>query len=189
MRLHRSIGLGIFAAALVASSMIPAGAQEPADHSAHHPDQQAQQTTAQTQPNPQMQMMGGCPNTGNMMGQGMQGMMGSGMMGPGMMQGGMGPGMMQGGMGAGMMQGGMTPMQGGMGAIFGSRVTPMMSLSIDDVRGYLAVQLDRLNNKRLKVGDVRSDDGTITADIVTVDNSLVQRLKVDRHTGAIDYQD
>ncbi len=76
-----------------------------------------------------------------------------------------------------------------MGAIFGSRVTPMMSLSIDDVRGYLAVQLDRLNNKRLKVGDVRSDDGTITADIVTVDNSLVQRLKVDRHTGAIDYQD
>jgi hypothetical protein len=111
---------------------------------------------------------------------GMQGMMGSGMRGPGMMQGGMG---------AGMMQGGMTPMQGGMGAIFGSRVTPMMSLSIDDVRGYLAVQLDRLNNKRLKVGDVRSDDGTITADIVTVDNSLVQRLKVDRHTGAIDYQD
>ena len=28
-----------------------------------------------------------------------------------------------------------------------------------------------------------------SADIVTVDNSLVQRLKVDRHTGAIDYQD
>ena len=40
----------------------------------------------------------------------------------------------------------------------------------------------------LKVGDVRSDDGTITADIVTVDNSLVQRLRVDRHTGAIEYQ-
>jgi len=98
-----------------------------------------------------------------------------------MMQGGMVPGMMQGGMGSGMMQ-------GGMGAIFGSRVTPMMNLSVDDVRGYLAVQLDRLNNKRLKVGDIRSEDGGITADIVTIDNSLVQRLKVDRHTGSIAYQ-
>jgi hypothetical protein len=73
-----------------------------------------------------------------------------------------------------------------MGAVFGTRVTPMMNLSVEDVRGYLAVQLDRLNNKRLKIGDVKADDGNITADIVTLDNSLVQRLKVDRHTGAID---
>ena len=29
--------------------------------------------------------------------------------------------------------------------------------------------------------------GTITADIMTVDNSLVLRLKVDRHTGTIEY--
>jgi hypothetical protein len=50
------------------------------------------------------------------------------------------------------------------------------------------LQLDRLNNKRLKVGDINAEDGTITADIVTVDNSLVQRLKVDRRTGAIEYQ-
>ena len=42
-----------------------------------------------------------------------------------------------GGIGAGMMQDGMTPTQGGMAAIFASRVTPMMSLPIDDVRGYL----------------------------------------------------
>ena len=98
---------------------------------------------------------------------------------------GMGSGMMQGGMGSGMMQGGMGS---GGGAIFGSRATPMMNLSVDDVRGYLAVQLDRLNNKRLKVGDIKSEDGTITVDIVTVDNSLVQRLKVDRHTGIIEYQ-
>src|SRR5512143_1248828 len=168
---RRSIRYGVVAAALVASSMIPAEAQEPADHSAHHPDQQAQQVTTQTQPNPQMQMMGGCPNAGNMMGQGMQGM-GSGMMGSGMM-------------GSGTTQGS-TPT--GMSALFGSRVTPMMALSVEDVRGYLGVQLDRLNNKRLKLGDIRSDDGTITADVVTLDNSLVQRLKVDRHTGAIEYQ-
>ena len=84
-----------------------------------------------------------------------------------------------------MMQGGMGPI---MSAMFESRVTPMMNLSVEDVRGYRAVQLDRLNNKRLNVGDVKSDDGSITANIVTVDNSLVQRLKVDRHTGTIEYQ-
>ena len=56
------------------------------------------------------------------------------------------------------------------------------------VRGYLGLQLQRLNNKRLKIGDLKSDDGTITADIVTVDNSLVQRLKIDRHTGVIQYE-
>src|SRR6266851_2182315 len=113
-----------------------------------------------------------------------------GQMGPGMMQGGMGQqpkaeGMMPGRMGSEMMCSGM--MHGGMSPLFGSRVTPVMNLSVDDVRGYLASQLQRLNNKRLKVGDINSGDGTITADIVTVDNSLVQRLKVDRHTGAITY--
>ena len=116
--------------------------------------------------------------------------------GSGMMQGHhgrmeqMGPGMMQGGMmQGGMMQGGM--MQGGMGtaaAPFGTRVTPMMNLSVEDVRSYLDAQLEHLNNKRLKVGDVKANDGTITADIVTVDNSLVQRLKISPRTGAIEYE-
>src|SRR5260370_28087546 len=112
----------------------------------------------------------------------MHGDMGSGMMGQhmggGMMQH-MGGGMM---MGSGTMQGGT---RYGMGALFGSRLTPGMHLSLEDVRGYLALQLERLNNKRLKVGDLKSDDGTITADIVTVDNSLVQRPKVDRPTPPI----
>ena len=75
-----------------------------------------------------------------------------------------------------------------MGALLGSRVTPIMNLSTEDVRSYLTTQLDGLNNKRLKVGDIKAEDGTITADIVTLDNSLVQRLKVDRHTGIIEYQ-
>jgi len=150
-------------------------------------------------------MMGPCMGQGSMgqgmmspgmMGPGMmqgrmgQGMMSPGMMGPGMMQGRMGQGMMGPGMmGPGMMQGGMgAGMGAGTGALFGSRVTPMMNLSVEDVRGYLALQLQRLNNKRLKVGDVSADDVTITANIVTVDNSLVQQLKVDRRTGAIEYQ-
>jgi hypothetical protein len=90
------------------------------------------------------------------------------------------------GKGAGMAQGGTAQ---GMASILGSRVTPIMNLSVDDVQGHLSQQLNRLNNKRLKIGDVKSDTGTITADIVTVDNSLVQRLKVDRHTGVIEYQD
>lgn len=137
--------------------------------------------------------------------QAMQGHMGSGMTpggaeqqpaDHGMMQGDMGhgtmcpmmrSGMMQGGMTApGMMDSGMT--RSGMGALFGSRVMPVMNLSVDDVRGYLASQLEHLNNKRLKIGNINSGDGTVTADIVTVDNSLVQRLKVDRHTGAITYE-
>jgi hypothetical protein len=87
---------------------------------------------------------------------------------------------------AGMMQGDSAP---GMASVFGSRVTPMLNLSVEDVQGYLTAQLNRLNNKRLKIGDIKSDTGTVTAEIVTVDNSLVQRLKVDRHTGAIEYLD
>jgi hypothetical protein len=116
-----------------------------------------------------------------------RGSAGSGMC---MMQGGMGSGMMR-QMGSGMMGSGMMQPGGagsGMGGLFGSHVTPPMNLSTEDVRGYLALRLERLDNKRLKIGDLKSEDGTITADIVTVDNSLVQRLKVDRHTGAIQYE-
>jgi hypothetical protein len=97
---------------------------------------------------------------------------------------GMSPGMI--GMGPAPPQGSLNlPMEG----MFGSRVTPIMNLSAEDVRYYLANQLERLKNKRLKLGEVTAEEGTITADIVTVDNSLVQRLKVDRHTGLIKYED
>ena len=98
---------------------------------------------------------------------------------------------MRGGMGSSATEPGMNQcsmMHGDMGALFGSRVTPVMNLSLEDVRGYLGLQLQRLNNKRLKIGDLKSDDGTITADVVTVDNSLVQRVKIDRHTGVIQYE-
>jgi len=138
--------------------------------------------------------------TSNMPEHGMrQGMMDSGMMRRGMEQGMMCPmmgGMMQGGMGQGMMgsnmmgQGmmGSDTTRGGTGGMFGSHVTPMMNLSVEDVRSYLGVQLERLNNKRLKIGNVSADGGSISAAIVTVDNSLVQNLKVDRHTGTIEYE-
>src|SRR6266581_2252954 len=139
----------------------------------------AQDMQGQMMPGMMQGGMGQQPNGQGMMQGMMPGRMGSEMMCPmmrsGMMQGGMMGSEM---MGSGMMHGGMSP-------LFGSRVTPVMNLSIDDVRGYLASQLERLNNKRLKVGNINSGDGTVTADIVTVDNSLVQRLKVDRHSGAI----
>jgi hypothetical protein len=104
-----------------------------------------------------------CPMMRGMM-QGHHNMMGSEMMGPGMHGG------------------------TGMGALFGSRVVPTMNLSVDDVRGYITAQLDHLGNNRLKIGDVKADGGSITAEVVTVDNSLVQRMKVDRSTGNIEYE-
>jgi hypothetical protein len=42
--------------------------------------------------------------------------------------------------------------------------------------------LKQQSNPRLKVGEVKEKD-TITAEIVTADGSLVQRFKIDRHTG------
>jgi hypothetical protein len=172
MNVLRSLRLGVLLTALVVTGAM-ARAQEQGQQvpimgqGMHGP--MGQQTD--------QSMMGGCP----MMGLGKQDIMGQGTMRPGLMQGSMGPGSMHGGTGPGMMQ-------SGMGALFGSLVTPMMNLSAEDVRGYLGAQLVRLDNKRLKVGDIKADDGAITADIVTVDNSLVQRLKVDRHTGTIEYQ-
>ena len=123
------------------------------------------------------QMMGGQTQPGQMMG---------GQMSPGMMQGGQG-GMMGHGMMGGMMQGG----QGGMmGHGFGDRVVPSTHLSTDDVRHFLEHRLARRGNKRLKVGEVKEEGkDSIVADIVTVDDSLVERLKVDRHTGKIERVD
>ena len=164
------------------------------------------------------QGMMGDPHHGMMGRGMMQGDTEQGMMGRGAMQGGTGRGMTSGGMmGTGMMQGGEggmnCPMMGGMmqgrqsmmgpgrvrpemirgGAgsmslLFGSRVVPTMNLSVEDVRGYLTAQLDRLGNKRLKIGNINAEGGSVTAEIVTVDNSLVQRMKVDRSTGDIEYE-
>lgn len=151
----------------------------------------------------------GVAAAGTALAQGMMGGSGQGTMGRGMMQGDtmdhgamqrgtnpgtMGGSMMQGGMmqggttGSGMMGSGMMGSAGGMGALFGSRVVPTMNLSVEDVRSYLTARLDRLGNKRLKVGSINADGGFITAEIATVDNSLVQRMKVNRSTGSIEYE-
>jgi len=109
-----------------------------------------------------------------------QGMMRGGMMGRGMMES------MGDEVNCPMMQGRIA--DGGMNSLFGSRVVPKMNLSGDDVRAYLIARIDRLGNKRLKVGKVDADGTAITVEIVTVDNSLVQRMKVDRSSGKIVYE-
>ncbi len=127
-----------------------------------------------------------------MMGPGMMGpgMMGPGMMGPGMAPGMMGPGKMGPGMGGHAMMGPGKGAQGIMGPGFGigrghgMRVVPRADLSTDDVRHFFEDRLAMHGNKRLKVGEVaEADDDSIVADIVTLDDSLVHRFKVDRHTG------
>jgi hypothetical protein len=67
-----------------------------------------------------------------------------------------------------------------------SAIEPDKDLSVDDVRGRLERSLEWHGNKRLKVGEVKEiDDDTIVAEIVTQDDSLVERFKVDRHTGSM----
>lgn len=59
-----------------------------------------------------------------------------------------------------------------------------LNLSTDDVKNYLSRWIAVQGNSHIKVGDVKEQDAdTIVADIVTQDNSLVQRFVVNRHTG------
>ena len=64
------------------------------------------------------------------------------------------------------------------------QVTPSHDLTAEDVRHFLEHRLEMHGNDRLKVGEVEEvDDDTITAEVVTVDDSLVERFEVDRHSG------
>lgn len=122
---------------------------------------------------------------GMMGGHGMMGGYGPMMGGYGMMGGGYGGcGMMGGGYsGCGMMGGyGPGPMMGYGPGYYGGQ--PNLNLTVDNVKNYLGRMIAIQGNTRLKVGDVKEKDAdTIIADIVTKENSLVQRFNVDRHTG------
>jgi hypothetical protein len=130
----------------------------------------------------------GGTGTPGMMGQGMgPGMMGQGMRSgsgatmpcPGASERSMGPGKMGPEVNPGTMK---TPGAGH----HSMRVVPRTDLSLDDVRHFFADRLAMHDNKRLRVGEVKEgEDDTITADIETVDGSLVQRFGVDRHSGAV----
>lgn len=119
-----------------------------------------------------------------MMGQGMgPGMMGQGM-GPGMMGQGMGPGMMGQGRGPGMMGQGMGPGRGMMG--FGGMHPPRNhDFTAEEMKEILEGMIAWHGHTRLQVGEVTGGDETITAEIETVDGSLVHRLEIDPQTGAV----
>ena len=116
------------------------------------------------------------------MGQGMgHGMMGQGM-GPGMMGQGYGYGMM----GPGMMGPGFAPGQ----QAFGPSNCPGLvaaqgqEATVDSVTKFLEGRLAHWGNERLKLGKVEAtDDKTITGEIVTKDDSLVQKFAFDKATG------
>ena len=146
-----------------------------------------------------MGMGPGMMGLGMMQGQGMPGMMGQGMMHPGMMgpgmmgQGMMHPGMMGQGMlhpgmrGPGMMGPGMMG-QGMMhlGMIYGMPGRYEQEIAPEQVREMLQRRLDWHGNPRLKLGEIKpTENGEILADIVTREGSLVQRLAIDRRTGAL----
>src|SRR4030042_6172715 len=133
----------------------------------------------------QMGMMGGgmmgagqggwyCPYCGQYMG---QGMMGGGMMGRGMM--GCGPGMMGGGM---------------MGPGYGQQYQQpqyqqpqyqqqQKPLEEKDAKETLENYIKNMRNPNLKLGKIKDAGNTFEAEIVTKDNSLIDKIIVDKMTG------
>jgi hypothetical protein len=125
---------------------------------------------------------------------------GMGMMTPEMMQmmqrmmGGMGPGTMGQGqmpMARGMMMCPMMQMMmgaragmGGPGMQLGMPRGSQEEMTPERVRTFVEEYLTRQGNPRLKLGEVTTAaDGSITAEIVTVDGSLVQKLAFNRYPG------
>lgn len=62
-----------------------------------------------------------------------------------------------------------------------------LKLTVDDVKTRFDRWLAWRGNSRLKLGDVKEKDAdTIVADIVTKDNSLVERFAINRHSGHLE---
>ena len=168
-------------------------ADDGADHQAHHPAQ------AQVAPAPESAMPGASADEG--MAGGMPGMMG--MMTPEMMKmmqgmmavqgGGSGkPGMMMCPMMRQMMAmaSGTDPQKGeaGMGpdALYGMPPAAQEEMTPESVRAWLEQRLARHGNPRLKIGEIAAvGDATITAEIVTIDGSLVQKVAFNRYPGLV----
>jgi len=102
-----------------------------------------------------------------------------------MAQGPFGPGGCGHGYGQGGAMMGGYPMMRGKGCCnYGQMQTLDKPLTTDDVRANLEQKLKWRGNDRLKVGTVADkDDKTIIAEIVTVDDSLVRKVEIDKATG------
>ena len=209
-RCSRLTGLAL---AFLFAASTPLLAQDDDEHSVHHPEAQAgegPQPAPEAAP-PAGGMMGpGMMEPGEGERESMpEGMMPRGMMGPAMMHDMM-EGMMRGtaeGLARGLVEGmaavhGMEPeiepsgamgpqgmrqhgmMRGrGMGPalLYGP---PAEGITVERARTILEGVLAWHGNPRLKLGTVEEqNDDTIVAEILTVDDSLVQRLAIDRATG------
>jgi hypothetical protein len=79
---------------------------------------------------------------------------------------------------------GMPGMMGGQGILLGTPHGTPEEMTEDRVRALLEQQLTNLGNPRLRLGEIgTAPDGSITAEIVTVDGSLVQKLAFNRYPG------
>jgi hypothetical protein len=140
------------------------------------------------------------------MGPGMMGGRGYGYgMGPGMMGGqgygyGMGPGMMGGrgygyGMGPGMMGGrgygyGMGPGMMGPGYGYGpsqqypyAQQQPQKPIDKEQAKSIVENYLKSTGNPNLKLGDIKDEGQNFEADVVTKDDSLADKILIDKNTG------
>lgn len=169
----------------------------------------ADDTPSTERPGGMSGMMGMMPNSRQMMpNQGDMGQMGAGimgqMMGPDMMDHGMMDHMGHGAMSqtqmpmAGMMCPMMRSMMGAGGhgnghhrmggpdILYGIPENAHDEMTSERVRGFLEKRLAYHGNPRLEVGDIVAEgEATITAEIVTVDGSLVQKLAFNRFPGLV----
>lgn len=131
-------------------------------------------------------MMGGMRSGPMAEGMPRPGMMGQGMLGGGTTGGGM-MGMDGMPMGPMMMHGPQGRMGGqalGPGALYGMPHDATAEMTPARVETFLSHLLERHGNLRLRIGEItEAEDGSIIAEIVTVDGSLVQRLAFNRYPG------
>lgn len=113
------------------------------------------------------------------MGTGSQGMAGQGMnMGQSMMP-------MDGSAG-GMSRGNPSAMMQTLGVIYGMSGKEQKEMTPETVRSWLETRLEWHGNPRLKIGEIgAATDGVITAEIVTIDGSVVQKLAFNRYPGLV----
>ena len=62
-------------------------------------------------------------------------------------------------------------------------IMPSFNLTINDVKAAIERWLAAWGNPHVKLGKITEGRDTITAEIVTQDNSLVERIEVDKQTG------
>lgn len=206
----RNLQAALFAGLLLLGTAASVAAQTSAQQQdEHHPEETQAAPPASASPGdaPSAAAPGSMPGMGMMtpeMMQMMQRMMGQGAM-SGMMMGGTtaqtmpesgaAPGVtgqmpMAGMMACPMMrmmmngQSDMPGMMGGQGMLLGTAHGTPEEMTEDRVRALLEQQLTNLGNPRLRLGEIgTAPDGSITAEIVTVDGSQVQKLAFNRYPG------